>query len=186
MRNQIQNVNTEKPISLYHLVSEYQDLFRELYDPETGEINELVQAKIDAKEPDVQKKCIAVGQWIKSIEKEKREIEYMKEQILARESAYEKEINKWQYYLKMNMERFGVTKVSSPFFTLEIKKNPYSTDILDATKIPNKFMATKEIVKVEIKPDKNAIKEEVLKTGEQVEGAYVGQKTRLVISVDKI
>jgi hypothetical protein len=168
------------------MATEHRELLGQLFDHETGEINEFVQNKIDALEPNIEKKCIAIGQWIKLKEKEKREIEWMKEQILSREEAYDKEINRLHGYLKYHMENMGIKKISSPYFCLEIKTNPYSTDILDMDKIPNKFMATKEIVKVEIKPDKNAIKEEVIKTGQQVEGAYVSQKTKLVISTDKI
>jgi hypothetical protein len=69
---------------------------------------------------------------------------------------------------------------------LKIKNNPYSTNIVDENKIPERFMRTRIIEKKEIKPDKNAIKEEVLKTGIQIEGAIVEQKTKLEILTDKI
>jgi hypothetical protein len=78
------------------------------------------------------------------------------------------------------------SEVKSPFFTIRLKKNPYSTDITDASQIPIQYMNTREIVKVETKPDKNAIKEEVLKTGVQIPGANVHQKVQLQILIDKL
>ena len=84
------------------------------------------------------------------------------------------------------MTKQGIKEIKCPFFTIKIKKNPYSTDIIDDELIPTQFMKTKEIIKVETKADKTAIKDEVLRTGEQVPGAYVYQKERLEILTDKI
>jgi len=47
-------------------------------------------------------------------------------------------------------------------------------------------LITKEIVRITTIPDKNSIKEEVEKTGIQVPGTLVEQKTRLEIVVDEI
>ncbi len=84
------------------------------------------------------------------------------------------------------MTSFGITEVKCPYFTLRIKNNPYSTDIVSEKDIPEKYMKSREVIKMEVKPDKNLIKEDVLKTGIQVPGAYVAQKTKLEILTDKI
>ena len=173
-------------ISLYHLGSEYQTLLPQLYDHETGEVNMDIDAQLNALAQTTEKKCIAVASWIESMKSEKKQIEFMKEQILKRESAYDKEINKATDYLDSNMKRCGIKEVKSPYFTIRIKNNPYSTDVFDESLLPERFMKTREIIKTETKPDKNMIKEEVLKTGEQVPGALVQQKTKLEIIVDKI
>ena len=173
-------------LSLYQLGTEYQNLFYQLYDHETGEINMDVDAQLAALSKTTEDKCIAVTSWIRKLQAEKREIEFLKEEILKREGAFNKEINRWQDYLKCNMERVGINEVTCPMFTLKIKKNPYSTDIINEELIPERFIKSREIVKFETKPDKNAIKEEVLKTGIQIPGAFVGQKTKLEISIDKI
>ena len=120
------------------------------------------------------------------MESDKREIDFLKEQIAARETAYIKEINRLQDYLKINMERCKIKEINCPYFTIKLKINPPSTDILDESQIPEQYMRTREIVKTEIKPDKNAIKEEVLKTGVQIPGAFVTQKTQVKISIDKL
>lgn len=173
-------------LSLYHLSEEYKTLFGQLYDPATGEIDEKIEAQVNALLPTLENKCIAVANWIKKLESEKREIEFFKEEIQKREDAYTKELENWQEYLKLNMEKNRITKVSCPYFTLQIKKNPYSTEIYDEFQLPSQYMKTKEVIKIEIKPDKNAIKDEVLRTGIQIPGATVMQKTKLEISINKI
>ena len=63
-------MNSLKEVSLWKLTNDHQKLLNELYDHETGEVNEIVQAKLDALEPDIEKKCIAVSQWIRKMESE--------------------------------------------------------------------------------------------------------------------
>jgi hypothetical protein len=175
-----------KSLSLYNLGNDYQHLFSQLYDAETGEVDEVVDAQLSALSTDVQKKCVAVATWIKSMESEQREIEHLKNEILNREAAYKKEISKWHDYLKSNMERCKISEVKCPYFTLKIKKNPFSTEIFDESLLPSKFMVEREVVRIDKKADKNAIKEEVLRTGVQIPGACVQQKTQLQILTDKI
>lgn len=175
-------MQTEKNLSLWQLTNEHQKLISELYDPETGEVNEIVQAKLDQLEPNVEKKCIAVTKWIKKLESYERELD----ELIARKDAYRREIEKYQNYLQVNMEKSGIKEISCPYFSLKLRKNPYSTDIISQELIPSEYIKVKEVVRVITSVDKNAIKEEVLKTGHQVPGAYVSQKNKLVITTDKL
>jgi hypothetical protein len=170
--------------NLYQLTTEYQNLLPQLYNPETGEVNEEIDAQINALSLTTEKKCIAVASWIKSMESEKKQIEYIKQQIQEREEAYDKAIMKTTDYLESNMNRIGIKEVKCPLFTIKIKTNPHSTEICDQSSIPNKFINIK--TKTELSVDKKAIKEEVLKTGVQVPGAFVYQKTKLEIITDKL
>lgn len=173
-------------ISLYKLATEHQALLSQLYDEETGEVNEDIEIKINELMPTTESKCISVAHWIKKREAEKREIDYLKQEIIRREAAYDKEIDKWKEYLKFNMERSKIDEVSCPYFTIRIKKNPYSTEIYDETQLPSRFMSVREVKHIVKKADKIAIKEEVLNTGKQVPGAKVEQKTKIEISLDKL
>lgn len=173
-------------LSLYKMAGDYESLMSQLYDYETGEINQEIDAQLNALSDTVENKCIAISKWINKLEAEKKQIEFMEKQISERKGAYEKEIQARFNYLENNMKRLNINKVQCPYFTLRIKSNPFSTDIMDESLIPERFMKTREIVKTETKPDKNAIKEEVLKTGIQVPGAYVAQKTKLEIVTDKL
>jgi len=173
-------------LSLYQLTNEHQRLFSQLYNHETGEVDLEVEAQLSALSSTTEKKCISVASYIKHLESEKDQLENLKKQIEQREYEYEKEINRLHDYLKSNMDRQGISIIKCPYFTLKIKSNPYSTEILNEDDIPFRFINVREIVKVESKPDKNAIKEEVLRTGAQVPGAYVHKKTKLEIITDKL
>jgi Gp157 protein len=173
-------------LSLYHLSKQYQALFAELYNHETGEVNEEIEVKVNELLPAIETKCINVANWIRKLEAEKREVEFLEQEIQKRKAAYTEEINHWQEYLKKEMQFNKLTFINCPYFTLKVKTNPYSTDIVDEFQIPAKFMKVKEIKRIETKPDKEAIKEEVLRTGIQVPGAHVAQKTKLEISINKL
>lgn len=176
----------QRKMSFWEIGNEYSKLISQLYDPETGEVNEEVDAQLSALSTAKEDKCIAITSWIKHLEAEKKEIEFMKHEVLEREKAYDEAINRNLDYLKRNMEHHGISEVKCKYFTIRIKKNRHSTDVLDESQIPERFIRTREIVKLEIKADKEAIKEEVLRTGVQVPGAHVHQKTKLEISTDKI
>lgn len=179
-------MNAQKELSLWQLTQEHQNLLSQLYDYETGEVNEIVQAKLDALEPSIEKKCISITKYIRKLESDERELDNLLNEITKRKKSFEKERERYKKYLQDNMERQGIKELVCPYFSVRLRKNPYSTEIINDELIPEQFMKTKEIVQVEVKPDKNAIKEEVLRTGIQVPGAYVSQKNKLEILTDKI
>lgn len=173
-------------LSLYQLTHEHSLLLSQLYDHDTGEVNQDIEEKLSNFSQTVKDKCLSVASYIQHLESEKAQLEYLKKQIKEREAAYDAKIERMERYLKSNMEYAGIEKVECPYFTIRIKSNPYSTEILDESLIPVQFINFKEIVKIDKKPDKNAIKEQVLRTGVQVPGAYVAKKTQLKIEIDKI
>lgn len=179
-------MSAQRKLSFWEIKNEYQVLLEKLYDEETGEINMEVDAQLNALSTSTHDKCIAIASWVKKMESEKKQIDFMREEIEKRELAYEKQINKQLDHLKLNMESLGIKEVKCPYFTLRIKNNPYSTDILDESLIPNHFINTKTVTTIVSKADKNAIKEMVIKTGIQIPGALVHQKTKLEILMDKI
>jgi|ERR1700722_5243455 len=173
-------------LSLYQLTHEHSLLLSQLYDHETGEVNQEIEDKLSASSQSVDKKCLSVASYIQHLESEKAQLEFLKKQIKEREQAYDAKIERMERYLKSNMEYAGIDKIECPYFTVRIKTNPYSTDILDESLIPKDLINYKVIEKVEAKPDKTRIKEQVLKTGIQVPGACVAKKTQLKIEIDKI
>jgi hypothetical protein len=173
-------------LSLYQLTHDHQSLLSQLYDYETGEVNKEIEEKLNASSHSIEKKCISVASYIQHLESERAQLDHIKKQIKEREAAYDDKIEGLEKYLKSNMEYHGIEKVECPYFTIRIKNNPYSTEILDESLIPKDYINYKVIEKVETKPDKNAIKEQVLKTGQQIPGAYVSKKTQLKIEIGRI
>ena len=179
-------MSIQRKQSMWEIKNEYQSLLSQLYDYETGEINQEVDAQLTALSSTTEDKCIAVASWIKKMESEKKQLDYMEEELTKRKVAYEKEISKRLDKLKNDMESFGISEVKCPYFTLRIKKNPFSTKVYDESQIPSQYFNEREIIKIERKPSLTAIKEEVLKTGVQIPGAHVQQNTKLEILTDKI
>jgi hypothetical protein len=172
-------------LSLYHISKEYQALFAQLYDKETGEVNQKVEAQVNELLPAIEAKCINVANWIKKLEAELREVAFMEQEIKKRKEAYTAEIEHRQEYLTRELQFNRLTTLNGKYFTFQVKTNPYSTEIVDEFQIPAKFIKTKEIKRIETKPDKEAIKAEFLATGVQVPGTNVSQKTKLEILIDK-
>lgn len=180
-------LSNDKNLTLWQLTNEHQKLFSQLYDPATGEVDELVNAKLNALCKTEEEKCIAVTQWVKKLEADRKQIEDYLNDLKARVAAYDARIEKHKRDLQSNMESRGITKISCPLFTIRLRKNPYSTDITNEGEIPSEFMRERIIPeKVEVKPDKKAIADKVLKTGLQVPGAYVSQKNKLEILTETI
>lgn len=172
--------------SLWEIKSEYLKLVSSLYNPETGEVDEQVDKQLTELTGNAENKLIAIMSWVKHLESEKKQIEFMKQEVLEREQAYDNAIAKQLNHIESNMRDMGIKEISCPYFKLQMVTNAYSTDVYDESQIPDQYMRKREIVKTEIKPDKIAIKDDVLRTGVQVPGANVSQKTKLKIVMDKI
>lgn len=179
-------MSTEKSLSLYHLSTEMQNLMARLFDPETGEIDEAVDAELNATTQTANAKCLAVASVIKRLEAEQALLQHYYQEVTSRQIAYQKELGKLENYLHKNMIACKITEIKHSMFTIKIKTNPYSTNVYDESQLDPQFMVTREIVKTETKPDKEAIKRYVLGTGMQVPGAHVEQKTKLIITTEKL
>lgn len=180
-------MQSNKELSLWKLTNEHQKLLSELYNHETGEVNELVNAKLNSLYKTEEEKCIAVAHWLKKLKADRKQAEDELEDLKSRIEDYDKRIERYKRDIQSNMESRGITNISCPYFTIRLKKNPYSTDIINEGEIPSEFMRKRIIPeKIEIKPDKKAIADKVIATGHQVPGAYVSQKNKLDISTTKI
>lgn len=113
------------------------------------------------------------------IQNSKRLLEAMKaeEQRLSElRKAGENKIEKFEQYVKDNMERLGLTEVQTELGSLKIAKNPISVEIENEEEIPSEFK--QEVVTVKI--DKTAIKNHFKETGEIAQGAkIIADKTSL-------
>jgi len=84
-------------------------------------------------------------------------------------------------YLLDNMQRADIDKIECPLFSISIRKNPPSVEIIDQLSLPSKFMVTPEPKPPVAAPDKKAIAA-ALKAGENVPGARMIQGVRLNIT----
>ena len=169
-------------MNLYDLSQKFISEMDGAFDPETGEIDETKLKEFEFTEACFKDKSINVAAYINNLISEDKAIETAINRMCDRRDKLNNKIDWLINYLKSNMERCNITEVKCPYFVIALRKNPYSTEIMDEALIPKEFMIEKEIKRIDIKPDKTAIKEHVLKTGEQVPGAFVSQKNKLIIT----
>lgn len=119
-------------------------------------------------------KCVAVGIYIENITAEKKAISDARKRLQKREYAIKKEIEKMKEYLKYNMEKCDITKVSCEYFDVNLYGNSQSVDIYSADMIPDEYK------KISVSFDKDRIKKE-LKKGEFIPGARLVNSKKLRI-----
>ncbi len=163
-------------MNLYQIATEYKTVLSDLYNEETGELNETSLATFNQLSDDMRAKGIALSSFIQNLEAERKAIEEAKKSMAARESRIAKRIDYLSDYLKSNMESCGITDIDCPYFSLKIKKNPVSVEEVDFEMIPDAYKTIKQSVSL----DKIKIKQDLL-AGIEIDGARLIQKTRLEI-----
>lgn len=165
-------------MNLYAIANEYQALLSQTFDPETGEVNEGAMIALDTIKDDIKDKGIAIASYIKNLEAERKAIEEAKKAMAEREARLDRRADYLAEYLKSNMERCGISVISSPYFEVKIKKNPVSVHIFDESALPSEYV--REKVVTTRSPDKALIKE-ALQAGVELQCATLKQTTRLEI-----
>lgn len=102
------------------------------------------------------------------------------DRLQARYAAEQKRIANIENWLLLNMQGCGITKIECPSFTIAVKTNQSSVDVLNEGDIPAAYMRTPEIKLPEPAPDKRLILD-ALKAGLLVPGCAIKQTTKLVI-----
>lgn len=164
-----------KSMTLYEMSEKYQFLNDELYDDETGEINEQAIEKLDSIRDTIQNKCTNIARLFKSIEVTGDAIKAEKDRLSAREKAFRNQVVRLKDYLKTNMEKCDIKKIQCPEFTIAIQNNPVSLEILDENLVPHEYD------KPHIRVIDNTRLKEALRNGLNVPGAELVQGTHVRI-----
>lgn len=167
-------------MNLYQIAAEHEQIFNEMYDEEGNE-NPQALTKLEGTLMAFEQKSISIASWIKNMEIEKaiiseakKQIEEAKKNVAEREKAYENKIDRWKNYLKENMERCGINKISCPKFIISLMKKPPSVNPYDESKIPDDYWV------IERRLDKAKLLEH-MKNGVIVEGANLNMGMRIQI-----
>ena len=163
-------------IQLYKIADQYEHLLSQLYDPDTGEINQEIAAQLEITKDEGNEKVISVAAHLKNVDAERKAVEEAKKEIAARESRLEREVDFLHFYIKSNMERCGISEIKCPYFVVKIRKNRSAVDDYDPSAIPEEYKRTT----IDVKTDKNKIREQ-LEAGVIIPGARLKQSTSLII-----
>lgn len=153
---------------LYEIADRYQFLLNDLYDYETGVVNEVTLARLNELTDSMEDKAINITMLFKELEASADAIEKERQAMQKREKALKNQIQSLKDYLRSNMERCEIKKIECPQFVISLQKNPCSVEILSESEIP------KEYTKVTVDLDIAKIKDE-LKNGVVIPGARLVQ-----------
>jgi hypothetical protein len=162
--------------ALYQLVGQLREL-EGLADSEDFPV-EALQDTLEGLTGEIEIKAQNVAQFILNLEASAEAIALATANMERRRALILKRTESVRQYLYGNMQASGITKISCPFFTLTIKKNPPKVVITDPGKIPCELYVYPPAP--EPYPDKKAISAK-LKAGETIDGVHLEQGERLEI-----
>ncbi len=161
---------------LYELANNYQTTLDNLCDEETGEINEQELENLNALSADLKEKGIAIATYLRNIDADKEALDNECKRLSARKAQLARRIEWLNIYLKTNMEACAIQEISCPLFSIKLRKNNPSVNVLDEALIPAEYMRKKVTESV----DKSQILSD-LKNGVFIPGVELKQGTRLDI-----
>lgn len=167
---------TEHLPALYQVTDEFLAAYAQLQDMELDE--QTVADTLEAIKFPLEKKAEAVAAMARNMESFAAQIKIAETQMAMRRSAIEARAKRLRTYLQQNLERAGVHKIESPWFTLSMKKNPPAVEVFDPELVPDSYKRIPPVPMPEV--DKGLIKD-ALKAGKEVPGCKLTQSLRLEI-----
>jgi len=162
-------------MKLYELTAQYDEALKTLSDMNLPQ--EVVEDTLEALSGEIEEKATNVAKYMENLLADASAIKDAEKKMAARRKVIENRAAHLKEYLKVNMERSGITEVSCPYFQIKIKNNPPSVIIDDLSLVPVKF---KKLIPESWAADKSAIKAEIKKNG-LCAGAHTEQGTRVDI-----
>lgn len=159
---------------LYEIADQYQYLLNDLYDYETGVVNEMALARLNELTDTMEDKAINITRLFKELEASAEAIEKERQAMQKREKAIKNQVESLKDYLRSNMERCEIKKIECPQFVISLQNNPCSVEILNEESIPQEY------TKVKTELDIAKIKDE-LKNGVVIPGARLVQRQSIRI-----
>ena len=149
---------------LYEISEQYAELAA-LADSDDENMKEAVATTLECIEGDFNDKAQALVTVVHNMDSDVEAIDAEIKRLQARKTAIKNRQDSMRDYLRENMERTGIKKISCPLFTINCVAGREIAVINDESVIPDEYMA----VKTEIRPDKSAIAK-ALKAGAEIPG----------------
>lgn len=162
-------------LTLYQLADEYRQLLELAASEEIDE--ESFGAALADLQGEITTRAVSLAQVARNLEAFENQVETVIEEMANRANRAKKRADFIRTYLKDQMERAGIQKVESPFFSIAIKKNPPKLAIADDALIPRDLL---RVIPERLEPNKPEITK-ALKAGTEIDGCRLETTTRLEI-----
>ena len=137
---------------LYEISEKYTELSA-LADSDDENMKEAVATTLECIEGDFNDKAQALVTVVHNMDSDAESIDAEIKRLQARKTAIKNRQDSMRDYLRENMERTGIKKISCPLFTINCIAGREIAVINNEDEIPDDYM----VVKTEIRPDKAAI-----------------------------
>jgi hypothetical protein len=163
-------------LALYKMAANYEQAFLELADMDIPA--EAIADTLESLEGELHHKMANVGAFVKNLEAEAAKIKAAEVSIANRRKSLEAKAEWMKGYLKRNMEKSGIKKVSAEdgTFAITLIAPRASLIIDDATKIPSKYISERVVEDID-----NAAIKKALEAGEEIPCAHLEWKSGLKI-----
>ncbi len=131
-------------MKLYEISDRYMAVLDAIADPETGEIIPEKATELEAISQDFQEKAISVSSFIRNLEADEVAIDAAMCSMQIRRDSIARRRKSLNDYLKVNMEKSGVTQIKCPWFQISMRKCPPSLEVLNERQIPDRYFNSKE------------------------------------------
>ncbi|MCR8994513.1 siphovirus Gp157 family protein [Brevibacillus halotolerans] len=158
---------------LYDLAGAYAEVAQIILDDETP--TEALVNTLQALEDAIENKADNIAKMVRNIAAEVEAIKLEEARLAERRRRLEKKQEGLKLYLKEQLEVAGLQKVKTPIFTISVRKNTGSVQVVNEIEIPQMFWVTPPPIL-----DKKSMSER-LKSGEEIPGVTLVKGTSLQI-----
>lgn len=163
-------------LTLYEIAEQHAALVSALLEMELDET--AIRDTIEGELLPFTEKATAVSFAIRNLESAAEQIKQAETAMAERRKQMEQRAEKIKSYLQSSMALAGVRKIETPHFSITIKTNPASVEIIQPELIPDEFMRVPPPPQAQ--PDKKAIKQ-AIEDGQIVPGCVLLNKERIEI-----
>lgn len=107
---------------------------------------EDIQDNMSALTATFEEKALSVGAFIKNLEAEARAIKEAENNMVVRRKRIERQVNGLKDYLLINMCAINSKPISCPEFDIKLRSCPLSIEVIDESKIANKYFTIKKTI----------------------------------------
>ena len=170
------NAAAERLSPLWALSDEFSEVLRMLEDGDQD--TEALEAELDRIAGDIRHKAGNVARLIRTLEGLADWQKAEAKRIAEKAQANTAKANRLRDYVFVHLKQIGVDRVETGLFTLSIRQTPVSVQVLEAEMIPQEF---RRVIPEHWEPDKVAIRDHVIATGEVVPGVELVRTESLSI-----
>jgi hypothetical protein len=164
-------------MKLYEITEQYAEVQKLLDQDDSESMAEAVSETMGLIEADFEEKAQNIVALAFNVESDISGIDEQIKRLQDRKKAIQNKAESLREYLRYNMDRSGIDKISCPLFTITLSKASKQVEVTDEQALPDDFVR----VKTTVSPDKVSIAK-ALKEGADVPGAVlVDGKRRLTI-----